>query len=124
MAPVLCRPPGDMAPGLEWVFPLCWHPLMQRLRTLQDHILTSPVLSPPATQASPWQAPGRRAQPRLPSGPGPRAGRWHAARPPPSPSVGSMSLERLATEELCWALAAAGCVLWTHSEGRNGSCRK
>lgn len=46
MAPVLCRPPGDMAPGLEWVFPLCWHPLMQRLRTLQDHILTSPVLSP------------------------------------------------------------------------------
>lgn len=29
MAPVLCRPPGDMAPGLEWVFPLCWHPLMQ-----------------------------------------------------------------------------------------------
>ena len=54
-------PARDMAPRLEWVFPLRWHPLMQRLRALlQDHVLTSPVLSPPATQASPWQAPGRR----------------------------------------------------------------
>lgn len=105
-------PARDMAPRLEWVFPLRWHPLMQRLRALlQDHVLTSPVLSPAATQASPWQAPGRRAQPTAPARP------WTQSRALVLLDHHSCPLWAARPwnghEELCWALAAAGCVPWT-----------